>query len=138
MTLYLDTSIVLRVILRQAGRLSIWGNWQEACSSELMGVEARRSIDRLRLAAALDDDGVAQAQQELRMVEAAIRRIAVNRPVLRRASQPMATQVKTLDAVHLASALLFQERAGASVIFATHDARQALAARALGFDCVER
>jgi len=50
----------------------------------------------------------------------------------------MATQVKTLDAVHLASALLFQERAGASVIFATHDARQALAARALGFDCVER
>jgi hypothetical protein len=50
--------------------------------------------------------------------------------------QPMATAVKTLDALHLASALLFQERRGASLTFATHDVQQATAARAMGFVCI--
>jgi hypothetical protein len=48
----------------------------------------------------------------------------------------MATAVKTLDALHLASALLFRERREVSMIFATHDAQQATAARALGFVCI--
>ena len=48
----------------------------------------------------------------------------------------MATAVKTLDALHLASALLSQERRGVALVFATHDAQQATAARALGFECV--
>jgi len=47
----------------------------------------------------------------------------------------MATAVKTLDAIHLASALVFQEAQRASVLFAMHDVRQATAARALGFEC---
>ena len=41
-----------------------------------------------------------------------------------------------LDALHLASALLWRERRAAELLFATHDPRQARAARALGFDCV--
>ena len=56
--------------------------------------------------------------------------------VLRRASQPMATVVKTLDAIHLASALLFEEQRQAGLLFATHDRRQGLAARALGLHVV--
>lgn len=49
---------------------------------------------------------------------------------------PMATAVRTLDAIHLASALLFRERKGTAIVFATHDAQQATAARALGFACL--
>ena len=56
--------------------------------------------------------------------------------VLTRASQPMATAVKTLDALHLASALLFSERRRQRLVFATHDRRQGLAARALGLQVV--
>jgi len=41
-----------------------------------------------------------------------------------------------IDALHLASALLWRERRAAELLFATHDPRQARAARALGFDCV--
>jgi predicted nucleic acid-binding protein len=55
-TVYLDSSAVLRVLLRQAKPLAAWGRWHAAYSSELLGVEARRVIDRLRLQAALDDD----------------------------------------------------------------------------------
>ena len=135
MKVYLDTSTVLRVLLAEGKRLDTWGEWESAWASELMGVEVRRVIDRLRLGAALDDDGVALAHEGLAIIEATIGRIALTRAVLRRAALPMATAVKTLDAIHLASAMLLQERRGHQLVFATHDAQQATAARALGFEC---
>ena len=136
MIVYLDTSVVLRILLRQGKPLDIWGKWLSAHSSEILGVEARRVIDRLRLESVLDDKNVAEAQEDLARIEVAIGRIPLTRPVLRRAALPMATVVRTLDAIHLASALLLQERRGTPMIFGTHDVQQALAARALGFTCV--
>lgn len=135
MIVYLDTSIVLRVLLKEPKRLHSWGDWEEAASSDLMGVEARRAIDRSRLDAAINDEQVAELHRQLRQVEIRLRRISLNRRILGRAAQPMATAVKTLDAIHLASALLFQEMRRASVLFVTHDAQQTTAARALGFEC---
>lgn len=135
MIVYLDTSVVLRVLLKEPKRLRSWGDWEEAASSDLMGVEARRAIDRSRLDAAVNDEQVAELHRQLRQVEIRLRRISLNRRILGRAAQPMATAVKTLDAIHLASALLFQEARRASVLFATHDAQQTTAARALGFEC---
>jgi hypothetical protein len=49
----------------------------------------------------------------------------------------MPTVVKTLDAIHLASAAAMRERRGTDLLFATHDAQQGTAARALGFSCLE-
>ena len=98
-----------------------------------MGVEARRTIDRFRLQAALDDRGVAEAQQLLRRIENTIGSIGLTHPVIRRASMPMATVVKTLDAIHLASAQLFAEHQDVQPVFVTHDKIQALAARGPGF-----
>lgn len=136
MIVYLDTSILLRILLGQGPALKEWGAWERAYTTELTGVEARRAIDRLRLEGALDDAGVVAAQEELTALETSIGRIRLSRVVLRRASLPMATAVKTLDALHLAGALLFQERRGVSMVFATHDTQQATAARALGFSCI--
>jgi hypothetical protein len=48
----------------------------------------------------------------------------------------MPTTVKTLDAIHLASAIVLRDRRGIDLIFATHDDQQATAARALGFAVV--
>lgn len=136
MIVYLDTSVVLRVVLGQRAALGGFGDWERAFSSELLGLEARRVLDRLRLEAGLDDEGLATSHQAIARVERAIARVRLTRSVLRRASLPMPTVVKTLDAIHLASALLLSERRGLDLVFATHDAQQAVAARALGFDCV--
>src|SRR5262245_15558467 len=61
---------------------------------------------------------------ELATMERAIGRIPLTRKVLERASMPMATLVRTLDAIHLASALLLQDRLGTKIFFATHDIQQ--------------
>lgn len=136
MTIYLDTSVVLRALIGDGERLPAWGRWDRAYSSELMGVEARRTIDRLRLERAIGDLGLADAHQSLLATERAIGTIRLTPEVLRRAGQPMPTVVKTLDAIHLASALLFAERSEPLLVFGTHDRRQATAARALGFAVV--
>ncbi len=47
------------------------------------------------------------------------------------------TIVKTLDAIHRASAILIRERRGIELLFSTHDAQQAIAARALNFTTLE-
>jgi hypothetical protein len=44
----------------------------------------------------------------------------------------MPTELGTLDAIHLASALLWREAAGAELVMATHDRALALGAQAYG------
>jgi len=134
---YLDSSVVLRPLLAQPGQLRSWGAWTAAYSSELLGVECRRAIDRLRLEGAYDDDQVAEANQRLVHVERTITRIRISRSIIHEASRTMPTIVKTLDAIHLASALVLGERRSVDLSFATHDAQQAIAARALGFTTLE-
>jgi predicted nucleic acid-binding protein len=136
MIVYLDTSIVLRVVLRDGPALAAWGRWDAAYASELLGVEARRTIERLRLTAALDDVAVVAAIATLARVERGLQHVVLSRAVLRRASLPMGTAVKTLGALHLATALLLRERHRLELVFATHDQQQAAAAQALGFECV--
>ena len=133
MNVYVDTSVILRVVLGQPRAINDFEEWETAYSSELLGVESRRVIDRLRLQEALDDEGVAQAHEQLGWIEQSLGWIRITPSVLRRAGQPMATSLGTLDALHLSSALLFREQRDVALVFATHDARQGLAARANSF-----
>ncbi|MEN8151524.1 MAG: type II toxin-antitoxin system VapC family toxin [Planctomycetota bacterium] len=136
MIVYLDTSVPLRVLLRQSDAMTDWDRWREGFSSALLGVEARRTIDRFRRERYFDDERVARAHEALLDIEGRIRTIEITPRVLARAAGPMPTTVKTLDAIHIASALLLAERSSEEVIFATHDHQQTLAARALGFRVV--
>ncbi len=82
MKVYVDTSVVLRILLRQRGALRGWGDWEEAFASEILKVEARRVLDRLRLDSALDDVGVARAHQQLAKIEKSLSFIALTPVVL--------------------------------------------------------
>ena len=55
-------------------------------------------------------------------------------PVLSRASEPMPMPLGTLDAIHLATALLWRDRFGPLPQLVTHDAALGGAARGFGFD----
>jgi len=48
----------------------------------------------------------------------------------------MPTELGTLDAIHLATAVLWKEVMGADLVMATHDAALALAAQAHGLPVV--
>lgn len=135
-TVYVDSSVILRVLLRQAPILPTWGRWELAFASEILGVETRRVLDRLRLGGTISDVGLGKLQEQLAAIEQSIGSVTLTRTILQRASLPLGTPVRTLDAIHLASALVLREHRAADLVFASHDAQQATAARALGFPVV--
>jgi predicted nucleic acid-binding protein len=137
MIVYLDSSVVLRPLFDQPGQLKVWGQWQAAYTSELLGVECRRAIDRLRLLSLYDDRQVGETMERLIRIERTIKRVRLTKTIVHAASKTMPTVVKTLDAFHLVSAVAIRERRGIELLFATHDSQQAIAARALGFTCLE-
>jgi hypothetical protein len=57
--------------------------------------------------------------------------VRVDEAVLERAAEPFPTTIGSLDAIHLASAILARGRRS-ELAFATHDAALATAARAVG------
>jgi len=131
---YLDTSVILRKLLGEPGALKEWGHWEEGCASELARVESLRVLDRLRLQGDLDDGEVARKMQLLREILETTDLIALDAAILDRASQSFPTVIGTLDAIHLASALLYREHKKEKLLFMTHDLRLGTAAQALGFE----
>jgi predicted nucleic acid-binding protein len=133
-TAYLDTSALLRLVLREPGALEDLRSYDALVSSELIAVECPRTIDRLRLQGALTLEEAAARVRAVTEWLDAIDLVLVRAPVLRRASEPLPTPLGTLDAIHLATALIWRERMGALPTIATHDTALGLAARTFGFD----
>jgi predicted nucleic acid-binding protein len=133
-TAYIDTSALLRLVLREPGALTDLRAYTALVSSELIAVESLRTIDRLRLQGLLTIDEATDRARALGDWFEAIDLVLVRPPILSRASEPLPTPLGTLDAVHLATALIWRERMGALPALATHDTALGLAARAFGFE----
>ena len=133
MIAYLDSSVVLRVVLGQKDRLAEWRQIRTGVASALCEVECLRTLDRLRLAGGLDDRELARRRELVYAITGEMELVDISHPVLGRASQPFPSPLGTLDAIHLATALLWREREATGLVVATHDAALGTAARSLGF-----
>ncbi len=134
MVAYLDSSVILRHILRGEAAISQALACERVVSSELAEIECRRVIQRCRLQGQLDDKGMAQASVRLDAVLAGISLIALSRAVKRRAMGAFPVSVKTLDALHLASALVLAEKLeDEALILYSYDEGMNRCARVLGF-----
>jgi predicted nucleic acid-binding protein len=130
---YLDSSVLLRMVLGQPGRLKEWRSVKEGVVSALAEVECLRTLDRLRLRGAITDRDLAVRREAVYRLLEEIEIVEPTRPILARASLPPPTPIGTLDAIHLATAMLWREASSADLVFATHDAALGVAARASGF-----
>ena len=136
MIAYVDSSVILRRILGQAGALREWKHLETPVASALVEVECLRTLDRLRIAGSIDDHRVSGWREAVYRLLGEAELVEVTRSVLARAAQPMPTALGTLDAIHLATALLWRERGASALVMATHDEALATAARASGFAVV--
>jgi len=133
---YVDASILLRIALGQKRALPEWRDIERGAASALVMTESLRTLDRLRLRASLSDVEVAARRSTILALIGSLELVEIDSNVLERAAQPMPTELGTLDAIHLATALLWRDHAAANVTMATHDAALALAARAHGLPVV--
>ena len=132
MIAYLDSSVLLRVILGQPNALKEWKSIEQGIASALVEVECLRTLDRLRVAEALPDSEIATRRETVFRLMEAVEIVEPTRSVLARASQPLPTVLGTLDAIHLATALLWQEQTGANLVMTTHVQALGTAAKAGG------
>ncbi len=131
---YLDSSVVLRYILLGESAIQHALACENIISSELLEIECRRVFHRYRMDGNIDDDGLLQAFTRLHEILTGISIIALSRTVKNRAMGPFPVSIKTLDALHLASALIFAEsREDKPLLIFSHDIGMNRCARLLNF-----
>jgi len=127
---------LLRVALGQPDALPEWQQIERGVASALVATESLRTLDRLRMRGGLSDAEVASRRATILAVVASLELVDIDATVLDRAAQPMPTELGTLDAIHLATALLWKEMTRADLVMATHDEALGLGARAHGLSVV--
>lgn len=139
MIAYLDSSVVLRIILEQPLPLSEWPDLEGGVSSALLAVECHRSLDRLWHQGYVVEEKLAGKSAAIDVLLKRLALIQLDENVLAVAARPMPTALGTLDALHLASAILYRNSQPSDerpIFFATHDVALARAARAMHFDVI--
>ena len=132
MIVYVDSSVLLRIALGQPDRLAEWESITRPITSALAEVECCRTLDRRRAAGLINPaDHAERRGLVLRLLER-MDRVDLTGAVMRRAADPFPTPLGTLDALHLATAILWGAGYGAMPIMATHDGDLARGARAMG------
>ncbi len=123
--IYLDSSVIIAHLLAEDRRppVELWS--QSLASSRLLEYEVWTRVHARGMGRRLGE--------VLRFLLARLSMLGLERPVLARALEPLPLPVRTLDAIHLASAD-FLRRQGQDVTVATYDARMREAARAMGFE----
>lgn len=132
MIAYVDSSVVLRVLLGQPNALREWTSIDQAIGSALVEVECFRTLDRLRLRGGISDEAISVRREALFRILSAMELVEPGRAVLARAAEPFPTSMGTLDAIHLATASLWRQEQS-DLVMTTHDAELGLASRAVGF-----
>ena len=129
MIVYLDSSVLLRLVLGQRGKFKEWRAVREGVASALVEVECLRTLDRLRLRGSISDHELSKRREATYRLLEEVEIVEPTRPILARASLPPPTPIGTLDAIHLAAA----QRLGSDLsVLVSYDERMLTAAHALG------
>ena len=136
MIAYLDASVILRLVLGQADQLAEWPDVTDGVASALAELECLRTLDRLRTERGIAEAIIASRREAVYHFMRSVEIVETTRAVLERASQPLPTTLGTLDAIHLATAMLWSERTQTELVMATHDRALGRAARATGLTVI--
>ena len=133
---YLDSSVVLRLVLGQPDSLATLLTELEPVTSALTQVECRRALDRLRFAEPSLSEALADKWAVLARVFRSLTVVELGPRILTDAGQPLPLPLATLDALHLATAGAVRGRRFPELAFATHDRQLGRAASAMGFEVI--
>lgn len=130
---YLDSSVALRHLL--LGDISIKHvmEYPRIISSELLKIECFRVFHRCRMEKDFDDSGFTSARERLENLLESVELLELSPAVKQRSLESFPVSLKTLDALHLSSALLFAVEASEDIVVFSYDTNMNRCARALGF-----
>ena len=136
---YFDTSVLVKRYLNEPGsilaRSLLRGHQFVSCV--LVPLEAYSTLSRLKAAGELSERNFGAILARVGTDRRQWQLVELHAPILARAEEVAEqTQVRTLDALHVASALVFQERSREVLPFVTADERQRQAAQQMGLQVI--
>ncbi len=132
MVVYLDSSLALRHILLGEAEIEKAFHTGPVFSSELLEIECRRVLQRYRLEGQLTDEQLITALDRLERLLKGINLMVLSSEIKKRAMGAFPVVVKTLDALHLSSALaLAYKHPEKELHLFSHDRGMNLCAKAL-------
>ncbi len=139
MRLYAESSAILAWLLGEgaaAGTVESLSKASLVTTSDLTLIEVERGIERARRDGRLDEAGGADARATLNRAGADWSVLEIRGEITERAKRPFPQEpVRTLDAIHLATALAVRETVGPVSVLSL-DERIRRSARELGFAVV--
>jgi predicted nucleic acid-binding protein len=129
---YVDASVILRIIVNADNALPK-KQLLYPTSSALLQIECLRTLDRFQTSGELRAAEVPRSYAALHEAMGRIQLLKLDEKIIERAGGPFGLPLKTLDAIHLVTAIAWRERINEEVTFLTHDKPLAAAARAYDF-----
>jgi predicted nucleic acid-binding protein len=132
---YFDSSAIVKVYVQEDGRATVLRllRLHEVVVSAILPVEIRGALRRRAQENAIESSRLPAALNQLAADREQWNVLAVSAEILGRAEEIVANYaVRTLDAIHIASAKEFAERLQTRVPFISADHRQVEAATAIG------
>jgi predicted nucleic acid-binding protein len=133
---YFDASAVLAILTGEPERIRAWDDYERRICSSLAEVECLRVLDRMKLKGLLSEEETSLRRDALSSFLDGCDVAEMTRTVLRRAGAPLPFALGTLDSIHLATSLAWQDASGEDIVMATHDKALGNAARAFGLAVV--
>ena len=136
MIAYLDSCVILRIVLDESNSLRDWTRIEVGVTSTLTRVETARVLDRLRLNGRDDEHSIDAKRRALNDILARLDFVQIDGRILEMAAAPLESVLGTLDAIHLATAAAYRATQPADeppIVFTTHDRALANAAAIAGF-----
>ena len=136
MIAYIDSSVLLRFVLDQPQPLADILRFDGRVTSLVAEVECLRAVESARSRGQLDGEEAADRRRIVHAQLRRMRRLPVSLPVIRRAGEAYPLPVRSLDAIHLASALMVRDREAPDLVFATHDRQLGRVAAVMGLPVI--
>ncbi len=124
---YLDTSVFLKLYIKEKGseRVRKIAKENHILSSSMLMVESYSALARRRQAGDIEETDFDHVLKRLKDGLLAVETVRMTEDVLDLAGEiTLRSMARTMDAVHIASARLFQDGAGIATTFITADKRQ--------------
>ena len=133
MNCYIDSSVILQILLGSNNSIIDFSQYAHKISSELLIIECNRVVDRYRLEGLLNDEQTSDVKQNLQKMTDGMFIVEISETVKLRARGSFPTVIGTLGSIHLSTAILWKEYEKTDeLIIISHDKQMCLCARALG------